>query len=284
MRIYGSIQTKFWTHADVRQLSDQAKLLATYLLTSSHTNMLGCFRIPIGYIAEDLNWSFEVVAKARDELAKINFLLYDEASSWMIINSFMKYHPIENPNQGKSVAKLFDELPKNLNFLQHLMNELLQKQKHLSEEFIDVLETLAKPFRNQEKEQEQKQYQEKEQELMSGKPDLSHSKDFDFEKSKAQAKQERELLKSQALETLNFLNEKTGRGYRINDTNLNPIIGRLKTGVPVGKCFQVIAKKYRERKVDPKMNTYLRPVTLFNKDKFESYLGEVSIRQTNENK
>jgi hypothetical protein len=54
MRSYGSVHTKFWINSDVQLLSPNAKLLALYLLTSPHTNMLGCFRLPIGYVVEDL--------------------------------------------------------------------------------------------------------------------------------------------------------------------------------------------------------------------------------------
>ena len=71
-------------------------------------------------------------------------------------------------------------------------------------------------------------------------------------------------LKTQALEILQFLNEKTGRAYRPLDANLKLIIARLKTGASVMDCRQVIAKKTREWKGDSKMSEYLRRVTLFN--------------------
>jgi uncharacterized phage protein (TIGR02220 family) len=98
---------------------------------------------------------------------------------------------------------------------------------------------------------------------MSGKPDV----DSQFQ--------------SQAQEILEFLNEKTGREYRPVDTNLKLIIARLKSGATVGKCFQVIAKKTREWKNDPKMAEYLRPATLFNATKFEQYIGELVLPQEN---
>jgi hypothetical protein len=42
----------------------------------------------------------------------------------------LKYHPIENPNQGRSVAKLFDETPQSLAFIPILLHQLLQLTKH----------------------------------------------------------------------------------------------------------------------------------------------------------
>lgn len=96
---------------------------------------------------------------------------------------------------------------------------------------------------------------------MSGKPDADPPKNSEF--------------KSQAVEVLNFLNEKTGKHYRAVDANLKLIMARLKSGASVQDCKSVIAKKRREWVCDPKMVDYLRPATLFNATKFEQYVGEL---------
>lgn len=83
-------------------------------------------------------------------------------------------------------------------------------------------------------------------------------------------------LKKQAIEILEFLNEKTGKAFRPVDTNLKFIISRLKSGAQVEDCRAVIAKKYREWKGDPVMVDYVRPATLFNATKFEQYFGELN--------
>ena len=82
-------------------------------------------------------------------------------------------------------------------------------------------------------------------------------------------------LKSPALEVLNFLNEKTGRNYRPVDANLEKIKARLKDGATVDELRQVVAKKCREWGADEKMNQYLRPATLFNREKYAQYQGEL---------
>lgn len=229
--------------------------------------MLGCFRIPIGYIAEDLRWTIETATNALNNLSEIDFLTYDTASGWVIIHNFLKYHPIENPNQGRSVAKLFDEIPSNLAIIHDLTHKLLQQTKHLDDEFIDCLQTLSKPFLNQEQNQEQKQ----EQEDMSGEPDVVDLKDFSFESIKSK----NSSFQSQALEVLIFLNEKTGKAFRDSDANLKLIIARLKSGASVEDCRMVIARKNRDWKGNVKMQEYLRPATLFNAEKFEQYMGEI---------
>src|SRR5262249_38444286 len=146
------------------------------------------------------------------------FLAYDSVSGWILIHNFLKYHPISNPNQGVSVEKLFEEIPKNLKFIAYLITALLKQTKHLDEDFCACLETLSKPFLNQEQDKEQKQ----EQEDMSGEPDVVTLNDFSFEKSKNQ----QNVFKSQALEVLNFLNKKTGRAYRPVDSNIKLIVAR----------------------------------------------------------
>lgn len=267
MRVYGVIQTRFWTHPEIQLISDQAKLLAIYLLSSSHTNMLGCFRIPVGYVAEDLKWTPEKVIQGFGELTGMRYLMRDDISEWVLICNFLKYHPIENPNQAKSIEAIFTKIPCKLFFIPELVSSLLTQDKHFRDAFRNRLETHREPLSNQDQKQEQNQDQDQDIKDMSGKPDAS----FLFTTIKSQ----QALLRSQALEVLTFLNEKTGRAYRLVDSNINMIVNVLKSDVTVMDCRKVIAKKYRDWIGDEKMQSCIRPKTLFKKDNFEQYLGEV---------
>ena len=92
-------------------------------------------------------------------------------------------------------------------------------------------------------------------------------------------------LAGQALEVLQFLNDKTGRKFRGLDgrgrptPNLKFIMERLKSGVTVQDCKTVVARKYRDWSGDDKMWAYVRPETLFNATKFEQYLGECTTTE-----
>ena len=97
---------------------------------------------------------------------------------------------------------------------------------------------------------------------MSGKPDA-------LPPSKLNGK------KTEAVEVLNFLNEKAGRAYRPTEANLGFIVARFKEGATVSDCRKVIAKKCREWATDEKMAEFLRPATLFNRQKFDQYIGEI---------
>lgn len=155
MREYGSVQTQFWSDIALQNLSTHAKLLAVYLLTGPHTNMLGCFRLPTGYVAEDLKWNEETVYNAFSELDQIRFLIRDSESNWILIINFLDWNPIENPNQGKSIIKLFKRVPPLSTVFKPIIKILLDQTKYLDEGFKNHLATLSQPFQNQEQNQEQ---------------------------------------------------------------------------------------------------------------------------------
>jgi len=272
MRIYGSIHICFWANSDIQKLSDQEKLLALYLSTGPHSNMLGCVRLPDGYITEDLNWSMQDVKKAFHKLSHINFLTRDEKSCWLVVHDFLKWNPIQNPRQGIGIRKLFDLVPSQSIVIKPLIKGLITHGKYLPEGFLNELQNvengLDTPAKNNvaDNDQDQKQDQDKDKLIMSGKPDVDTQNN----------------LNTQAIEVLAFLNEKTGRAYRPVDANLKLIVARLKSGATVVDCRQVIAKKTREWKSDVKMAEYLRPATLFNAIKFEQYMGELTLPQNEE--
>lgn len=82
--------------------------------------------------------------------------------------------------------------------------------------------------------------------------------------------------RSESKLVLAFLNEKTGKQFREVDSNLHFIEARLKSGIDVQTCKTLIARKVRDWTPKPEMLPYLRPETLFNKTKFETYLAEVT--------
>lgn len=74
---------------------------------------------------------------------------------------------------------------------------------------------------------------------------------------------------------LEYLNLKAGKSYRAVDANLDLITARLKDGATQEQCQAVINAKVADWGEDAKMSEYLRPATLFNRTKFEQYLGEL---------
>jgi uncharacterized phage protein (TIGR02220 family) len=108
-------------------------------------------------------------------------------------------------------------------------------------------------------------HQEK-RKALSGKPDV------------VSLKPEREIkvTTSDAIEVLQFLNEKTGKSFKPVPANLRLIAARLNEGNTVEDLRCVIANRIMHWSSDPKMSVYLRPKTLFDATNFASYRGEIS--------
>lgn len=78
-----------------------------------------------------------------------------------------------------------------------------------------------------------------------------------------------------AIEILGFLNDRANRRFKPLAANLDLIASRLKEGATIPDCKAVIIRKCKEWG-GTEMDQYLRPATLFNKEKFAQYSGEVA--------
>jgi hypothetical protein len=172
MRDYGKINSSFWMSESVKQLSDDGKMLALYLLTCPHGNMLGCFRIPDGYVSDDLGWPIERVSKGFVELFNNGFARRCETSKWVLIFNFLEYNPFENPNVGKAAAKVYASIPDKLDAKSMLTRILAESCPFFPKAELNPLlnpsETLPNSARNPEPEPEPNQNQNLNLSLSSG--------------------------------------------------------------------------------------------------------------------
>lgn len=72
---------------------------------------------------------------------------------------------------------------------------------------------------------------------------------------------------------INYLNDQTGKKYKVTDKWKKLIQARLNEGQTYDDFIKVIDTKVKQWKNDAKMNQYLRPQTLFG-NKFDEYLNE----------
>ncbi|MGI2030622.1 hypothetical protein, partial [Endozoicomonas acroporae] len=114
MKDFGKVSGQFWISDDIQSLSDKAKLLALYLLTTGHGNLIGIFRMPKGYIAADLNWEEPSVERAIAELTASGFLLASDQCQYICIPQFMEHNPVDNITQIDARLKLLVKLPQIL--------------------------------------------------------------------------------------------------------------------------------------------------------------------------
>lgn len=143
MRDYGVVRVRFWAWAKRRKLSLRARDLALYLLTSPHGNSLGCFRLPMAYLCDDLGEEPKRIAEALVELNNVGFLERDEDDGWTWIRDFLEHNPIPNANVGKSVGKMLEQVPSEVPFYLELLDSC--EAYKVSD---NLIETLRERFRN----------------------------------------------------------------------------------------------------------------------------------------
>lgn len=144
MREYGQVQCNFWRHGDLRDAGEDARLLALYLLTGPHSNGIGCYYLPDGYVTEDLKWSIERVSQAFAKLSEMDYARRCERTSWVLIPQFLKWNEIANPNVAKSRVKEFLTVPKKSAVYGELCASLKAFGKHWSNDFETVLAECSK--------------------------------------------------------------------------------------------------------------------------------------------
>lgn len=149
MRDYGRVFSSFWQSPETRAFSEDARTLALYLLTSPHANLIGCYRLPDAYAADDMKWSSERVREGFAELREKGFVSRDEASNWVLIHKYLKWNGFENGNVATAAQKAFDQVP-SIPLKALLAAALLEFGCHLKEPFANHLQTLREPFANPE--------------------------------------------------------------------------------------------------------------------------------------
>ena len=86
---------------------------------------------------------------------------------------------------------------------------------------------------------------------------------------------EADHISIEVVEVIDYLNQKAGTKYRATTAATKRLVGaRLKEGFTVDDFKKVIDNKVADWLNDEKMKNYLRPNTLFQASKFESYLNE----------
>lgn len=94
MRNFAKISPKFWTGKtgkEIRSLGFQSQILALYLMTSPHSNMIGVYYLPISYICHDTGSPFEGASKGLASLSKLGFCTYDDCSEFVWVQEMAKH-------------------------------------------------------------------------------------------------------------------------------------------------------------------------------------------------
>lgn len=155
MRDYGKVYSTFWSSQTTHSLSDDGKLLALYLMTCSHSTISGVFRLPDGYVSEDIGWDQTRVAKGFNELLANGFANRCETTKWVWVVKHLEWNKPENPNQRKSAAKIAQSVPDQCAWKRAFMRDCADLLGLPATEKSNPSGTVTEPFLNQEQEQEQ---------------------------------------------------------------------------------------------------------------------------------
>ncbi len=146
MRRNNSIPMSFYALDNHRALTCDARSLLLYFGTNAHSNLLGCYRLPISYIADDLQWHKENVKYFLDELIEHEFIDYDEEYQWIWVKPFLSWNPLYNLSQGQGIAKLFNQITPELSFHEELVKHLQDYAEYLPTTFTQRLEAINRYY------------------------------------------------------------------------------------------------------------------------------------------
>jgi hypothetical protein len=163
MRDYGKVHTSFWSSATIRGMTEDGRMLALYLMTSPHTTITGTFRLPDGYVCEDMGWTSQRVSKGFTELFAKGFGNRCETTKWVWIRKHLEWNPPENPNQRKAAVKLIHSIPEECAWKTDFIGVCVTLLDVDPEDFENPCETVTEPFLNQNQDKEQEQEQEQKQ-------------------------------------------------------------------------------------------------------------------------
>lgn len=139
MREYGQVQCAFW-QSDLGNLTDDAKLLALYLMTGPHSNGSGCYPCPIEYAMGDLQWSSERVQEGFAELSQYGFAY--RFGTVVFIRKYLSWNPVANANVALARMKEFRALPSG-DGKALLAMAILRYCKHFSPDYQAELRAIA---------------------------------------------------------------------------------------------------------------------------------------------
>lgn len=167
MRDYAKVGPQFWigpTGKKIKASGAEATIVAMYLITSPHSNMLGLYYLPTLYIAHETGLGLDGAAKGMKLCADAGFCSYDEATEMVWVHEMASYQIAnelkEDDRRCRGVQNDYDALPANA-FLGAFFDKYA-KRFHMTlrrapKPAESPLQAPSMPLASQEQEQEQDQ-------------------------------------------------------------------------------------------------------------------------------
>ena len=110
MARFRKIDPRIWNDAKFASLSNEAKLLFMYLLTSPSMTILGALPMRASAVAEELGLDSKRYAIRYEELSRLGMAEYDDRGLFWVRN-YLKYNSPDNPKVVLSWPSALDLLP-----------------------------------------------------------------------------------------------------------------------------------------------------------------------------
>ena len=117
LRDYSKVSGQFWIGKTGKSLRGdmQSQIVAMYLMTSPHSNMIGVFHCPSIYISHETGSPLEGATKALHRLCEGGFCTYDDDSEMVWVHEMAKFQIGEvlkpTDNRVKDIQKQYANLP-----------------------------------------------------------------------------------------------------------------------------------------------------------------------------
>lgn len=168
MRVFATLRSQFWTGTTGKAITaagKDARIVATYLLTCEHANMIGLYRLPLLYVSEETGLKRREVSSALEQLGFMEFAAYDQETEYVWVCEMARYQldllPHEAIKEGdhraQGAARIYKQLAPNpflLPFYERyaprlrlpLKRDLLAEKKPLRSPFGGASEPLIRGY------------------------------------------------------------------------------------------------------------------------------------------
>ncbi len=163
MRDYGKVSPQFWIGKTGKSLrgNAEAQVLAIYLMTSPHANMIGVYHCPVAYMAHETGLSLEGASKALQCLIDADFCTFDAEDEYVFVHQFALHQVGESldpkDKRCKGVENELAKVPKNQCWQSFRAHYAVPYNLPLPTQNASPSEAPTKPLASQKQEQEQKQ-------------------------------------------------------------------------------------------------------------------------------
>lgn len=264
---FTTISKSFWHDGEILSWTPEQKYFYLYLITNPRANWCGIFEAPLRLMEAETGYTWETIRRLLSDAEAGGKIVYHEETREIAIVNWLKYHKPDNPNIRKAV-KADSEKVKSRNLL-HAVKGLgeiigLEKQPEIANPFGTVTKPLPNPSEGVTKYTNTNTNTNLNKEPLRV---LSGSNQPDVEPG-------RTFVKYPVVEVLSYLNRKAQKNYSATEAHKRFIVARFKEGATLDDFKKVIDVKVSQWATDEKMAAFLRPETLFNATKFQSYLNE----------